>query len=162
MKNLIPMIDFVLEQSEIGFEIQILSHQNKNRADRFSKLVKYANFLKQPLKLEMFIPCDEDGNILEEPMNYKYWVKKSIGIPYILDLRQYEIYQKAKEKVLFEGFVATITNNEIFIKSDKNNLIFDIENNQFYYKKTHYWQPVKLIEDLIPYNLEIKNEIFLF
>ena len=66
MKNLIPITDFVLEQSEIGFEVQSLSHQNKNRADRFSKLIKYAKFLKQPLKLEMFVPCDEDGHFIDE------------------------------------------------------------------------------------------------
>ena len=31
----------------------------------------YDDFLEQPLKLEMFVPCDEEGDILEEPTNYE-------------------------------------------------------------------------------------------
>ena len=58
---LIPMTDFVLEQ---------LNEQNsrtKPMREVFNSLEKYAKFLKQPLKLEMFVPCDEEGNVLEEP-----------------------------------------------------------------------------------------------
>ena len=29
-------------------------------------IYNYANFLNQPLKLEMFVPCDEDGNVLAQ------------------------------------------------------------------------------------------------
>jgi|GEM_PF-4931357 len=56
--------------------------------------VNYANFLNQPLKLEMFVPC-VDG----EPFNYsKHGLKEDFEI--------------AKEKVLFEG----IPMNEIDIQ----------------------------------------------
>ena len=67
--KLIKMSDFVLEKN-------ILDEKE------IKQIINYANFLKQNLKLEMFVPCDDDGNILEE----------------------INIYEKAKEKVLFKGF----------------------------------------------------------
>ena len=90
---LIPMTDFVLEQ---------LNEQNsrtKPMREVFNSLEKYATFLKQPLKLEMFVPCDDDGNILENPDEtiYKEKDKECYGWDMI-------DYEKAKEKVLFEGF----------------------------------------------------------
>jgi hypothetical protein len=65
--------------------------------EKLNALARHANFLKQPLKLEMFVPCDEEGNILEEPLAYNF---KSVEL-----FTNYNIkYQKAKEKVLFEEF----------------------------------------------------------
>ena len=91
---LIPMTDFVLEQ---------LNEQNsrtKPMREVFNSLEKYAKFLKQPLKLEMFVPCDEDGDILEEPEDYEQ------RLPNMMTEYNDEIYRykQAKEKVLFEGF----------------------------------------------------------
>jgi hypothetical protein len=74
MKNLISMTDFVLKQ--------IKSKSNY----KIEKIDNYANFLKQPLELWMFIPCDLiQGKIviLNEENNH---------------------YQQAKERCLFEGF----------------------------------------------------------
>ena len=50
----------------------------------------YSKFLKQPLELWMFVPCDDNGNVLKEPIindSIKIWT-----------------YQQAKERCLFEGF----------------------------------------------------------
>lgn len=88
------MVDFVLESTE-----QKLFKYNT------IQIRDYANFLKQPLKLEMFVPCDEDGNVLEYPIDIYY--KPDFGCQkypkecYEEDLMKYE---QAKEKVLFEGF----------------------------------------------------------
>ena len=57
---LVPMTDFVLEQ---------LNEQNsrtKPMREVFNSLEKYAKFLKQPLKLEMFVPLDDKGRICHE------------------------------------------------------------------------------------------------
>ena len=55
--KLISMTDYVL-----------LQHAESSNQNEFEdKCFKYATFLKQPLKLEMFVPCDEDGNVLEKP-----------------------------------------------------------------------------------------------
>ena len=95
---LIPMTDFVLEQ---------LNEQNsrtKPMREVFNSLEKYAKFLKQPLKLEMFVPCDEDGNVLEEPKIEEEYVDEHTT--QIFAQYQYDL-DKAKEKVLFEGFEIT-------------------------------------------------------
>lgn len=81
IKTLIPMVDFVqldeVQQSNFYYPLT----QN------------YAKFLKQPLELWMFIPCDEEGNVLEKPnplVDVNNRLKKQ--------------YQQAKDRVLFEGF----------------------------------------------------------
>ena len=58
---------------------------------------KYANFLNLNLKTEMFVPCDDEGNVLDEP--------DSIGVvnDFYYPRALYQ-YQQAKEKVLFDGF----------------------------------------------------------
>lgn len=87
---LIPMTDFVLKQNyTTTLDISQIDFYDKE-LKILSTIRNYAELLKQPLKLEMFVPCDEDGNVLGEPQSA--W---SDGI---------EQWEKAKEKVLFEGF----------------------------------------------------------
>src|SRR5690606_1777432 len=103
--KLISMTDFVL----------LISKQTTNEGNllvrNFNKIKNYANFLKQPLKLEMFVPCDEDGSILEHPIyttNHSdecYCKGCEEETKRCSDLQ--DQYQKAKEKVFFEGFVYT-------------------------------------------------------
>lgn len=93
--KLISMTDFVSNYTETGC---LLKEINKIR--------NYASFLKQPLKLEMFVPCDEDGNVLEEPKHiseteFKMFEEGGLYKAYSENLSKYE---QAKEKVLFEGF----------------------------------------------------------
>ena len=103
MKKLISMTDFVLETlNPLNFgSIEVKS------------IINYAKFLKQPLKKGMFVPCDDDDNILKKPNKYTS------------NLQINDEYEKAKEKVLFEGF--EWNSNEC----------------------------METIEDLIPYNLEL-------
>lgn len=93
MKTLISMTDFILEQSKILNSIykqaSSSSQIHKSRIDYIFTTQNYANFLKQPLTLGMFIPVDDDGSVVSNvvtDINY-------FGI---------HIYEKAKEKVLFE------------------------------------------------------------
>jgi len=109
---LIPMTDFVLrEQKNIMW-------------DSFNKVVRYANFLKQPLTLGMFIPCDEDGNILKEPK----FVSPE-GVKWEDYVKQFE---QAKERVLFEGFEVTKEEGVFYIQKN------DIE--LWYNKKADMWE----------------------
>ena len=67
----------------------------------------YDNFLSQPLELWMFVPCDENDNVLEEPKedNSKYWNKGVDGeFNHNKFIDEKIQYLQAKERVLFEGF----------------------------------------------------------
>lgn len=84
--KLISMTDFVFE---IGNKDETTHREN------LVHIYNYAIFLKQPLKLEMFVPCDENGNILED-------VTGQGMIPYYVE--KVHRFLTAKEKVLFDGF----------------------------------------------------------
>ena len=86
--RLISMTDFILSMVDKKTALEIAN-----------KSVLYARFLKQPLKLERFIPCDEEGDILEEPTNYE---KRLLNMMTEYNDEVYTYYQ-AKGKVLFEG-----------------------------------------------------------
>ena len=68
---------------------------------------KFDAFLKQPLKLEMFIPCDNEGNVIKPPTE-KDKIDLGGGFATIEERQELEDwendYQKAQEKVLFKGF----------------------------------------------------------
>ena len=99
--RLISMTDFVLnqKQSESFNEKTFINEALIS----LEKIRNYANFLRQPLKLEMLIPCDEDGDILDEPEDYE------VRLPNMMTEYNDEVYRykQAKEKVLFEGFKIT-------------------------------------------------------
>ena len=87
-----------------------------NAATQIQMLHRYIDFLKQPLQLGFFVPCDEDGNVLCEPDEYQEFLK--IGQQGIM-CWGYNIYNqclnfhKAKERVLFKGFEWDFENETI-------------------------------------------------
>ena len=88
--RLIGMSDFVLEQNYDG-------NSTQKYLNELQLIHNYANFLKQPLKLEMFVTCDDEGNVLEEPLRehfYEIWDYKN----------ELHFYNEARNKVLFYGF----------------------------------------------------------
>ncbi|WP_027378984.1 hypothetical protein [Chryseobacterium daeguense] len=97
--KLIPMTTFVIE-----------FYSNEGYADlqTLNLLNNYANFLKKPLILGMFIPVDSNGNILKEPKNYKAWKSLKHNAKNTnsenVTFEEYKIYQKAERNCLFEGF----------------------------------------------------------
>ena len=96
--KLISMTSFVLENAK----------QPYVEGTKYKDLVNYAKFLKQPLKIEMFVPCNNEGSVLEHPIyttNHSdecYCKECEEETKRCSDLQGQ--YQKAKEKVLFEGF----------------------------------------------------------
>lgn len=103
--KLISMIDFVLEQEKYwNYETTGLENSIRKYKDCVLQINNYAKFLKQPLKLEMFVPCDENGNLLEEIM-FSEQVHIYLNYQEKQDyVKRCDVYKKAKEKVLFEGF----------------------------------------------------------
>src|SRR5690554_277878 len=102
MKKLINMTDYVLESvkniNEVGVAFTLIA------------IEKYANFLKTPLELGMFVPCEEDGNVLEEPSSNdkKYHPENNGVFRFVTEAYNYDVkkYNQAKENVIFEIFEA--------------------------------------------------------
>jgi hypothetical protein len=123
--KLISMTDFVLEQDT-----------NWSYKNTIVSIRDYANFLKQPLELWMFVPCDSDGNVLDEPkgtdLNDSFF---AMQVDYNLETK----YQQAKERCLFEGFEVdsekTVNWNGIYIEQDSFNKI-NIEGLEYYCSST--------------------------
>lgn len=91
------MTDFVLEQEKLN---------QKNTSRLACLCANYAQFLKQPLTLGMFVPCDEDGNVWKFPPTQEEWEwceKDSTEAEQSFKQKEF-YYQQAKERVLFEGF----------------------------------------------------------
>ena len=123
MKNLISNTEF----GKLLLTKHLSDKQVRDIRDNFD------SFLSQSLELWMFVPCDEDGNVLEEP--------DSIGVGnYFYYEKALDQYQQAKERCLFEG------------------LQFDYETATVYYGiglVIYMLGASKTIEDLVKYNLEL-------
>jgi hypothetical protein len=128
--RLINMTDFVLQESKGGQQVNSITSQLYHDLRRIKK---YANFLKQPLKLEMFVPVDEDGNVLECPIYNTEHSDSCYCNSCEKETKRYdELYKKytqAKEKVLFEGFEIYKHTKDCIIKD--NEIIFEWMENRF-------------------------------
>lgn len=90
--KLMSMVDFVLYYKD----------KCKDMVDYIDVIENYAEFLKQPLTLDMFVPINEKGKVLEEPNIKNHFLSKvAFRSSYT---RASKEYQQAKERVLFEGF----------------------------------------------------------
>lgn len=116
--ELISMTDFVLKQESECIPVKL--------AETINPIFHYAHFLKQPLRLSMFVPCDDEGNILIEPAkdNFSFYTHKNLSVQ--------EEFKEAKEKVLFNVSKEYVESN-----------IYD--DNSFFYG-------LETIEDLITGN----------
>jgi len=102
--KLISMVDFVLKQWE---QLDNVPKQPET-VDCILRMVRYAQFLKKPLTLGMFVPCDLEGNVLEEPTP-KMWEHYNSYLMNLVDftadnyiVSQVEKWKQAKERVLFK------------------------------------------------------------
>ena len=150
MQKLISMTDYVLERSDKSILQYTVTEIFKNGAKITNEIFEYARFLKTPLNISMFIPCDKTGNVLNEVKEFD----NSVGSDenYNRALRNYKI---AKENVLFKGFSIKERNcNSSFFKYIENGFIAVY----YFNEKLQKFEPntdFKTIEDLITYNLEI-------
>ena len=101
------MTDFVLEQTKkYDFVPQSQIIESRLSAKFINDCISYAKFLKQPLELWMFVPCGDDGDILEnpscntscDPSDFSEDGKCGKNGCYA----QEKNYQKAKERCLFD------------------------------------------------------------
>lgn len=96
--TLIPMIDFVSQ-------IQDYVHESRNYERGCKLIFNYLNFLKEPIKLWMFLPCDENDEIMLMPGSG----------PIYTHSKEYEIkWRESNDKCLFTGFFDNGTGNAIY------------------------------------------------
>ncbi len=134
MIKLIPMTDFVLQRAEKSILPLTVQETFKDGAKITNEIFSYAYFLNKRLELNMFVPCDKDGNILEKPKKYNNWINYNysgtdIGFE---DEKLCRQYQKAELKVLFKGFNFKGEINDVFVlKNCDFNLLFSIKSKFF-------------------------------
>lgn len=107
----------------------------------------YANFLSQPLEIWMFVPCDEDGNVLEDP-----------GLMPSYELNK---YREAKDRVLFEGFTIEKQKKDEILFIDKNGYLFSYMtiSKTFYFHNDDEIMLLEKIEDLVDLKLKITADL---
>lgn len=158
MENLISSSEYTIQQFDLLFTDKISSYTFIDR------VIKYSKFLKKSIEKNMFVPCDESNNILEEPKNYNEWVKKSLNTKYDLDLSKYEEYQKAKQRVLFDGwefFQNSLSGAETGVRNEvvfDDNVIYFYEDRpaMFVSADLTFRTPISTIEDLLKTSLDLK------
>ena len=107
--KLIPMTDFVLQ-----YKSDVSTNNEDKIMDAAYAMIGYANFLKQPLTLSMFVPVDGDGDIIDEPNDLTKDLAEGghLASTWVIDA-----YNEAKSKVLFEGFKYGECDEGAFIES---------------------------------------------
>lgn len=156
-RKLVSTTDFVLEQKEHMKEVGNLSFfEIQTKINEFyDKVVHHVTQMKRVLEKGMFVPCDDEGDVLEEPKESNYNLGDIHAGYFKLDVDK---YQQAKERVLFEDFYSTdentVSNGEIEITfGELRSLIIHGDNGYGGITKEKMF-----IEDLVDYNLTIIDE----
>ena len=151
------MTDFVLEREDTStFDTSQIDWYDLEQV-KLDEIRNYARFLKQPLQLGFFVPCDEDGNLWEFPPTNEEWEwaqKDSADAEQSYKMKQF-YYEKAKERILFKGF-HSIGENEIELLNSDNWMSFSQKTIKFTDEFGHEIE-VYRIEDLIELNLELTD-----
>ena len=152
MRKLQSMVDYVLEQPKTitSTFVDLIKVKNSH-----IKIINYANFLSMPLTLSMFVPVDEDGNVLEQPkiIEISRFQKPNKSFEsFQLD------YQKTLDNVLFEGFELIKTYGDYASIQKEGVEIFWYNSNsnigENKWKRCRNFEYSK-IEDLVKYNLTL-------
>lgn len=155
--RLISMTDFVLE-TERNYPCSDFNDYHETNEKVLHSIINYAIFLKQQLTLGMFVPCDEDENILEEPKNFSVDFENEFNTVHrnkvcLAWYNECKQYQKATKKVLFEGFkIYDYKLNVFFYLGRKKTLSYDKKRKDFI---TIGFLP-ETVEDLLSFSKEIE------
>ena len=122
--KLIPMTEQIFKLDIVNAkEFELKKTCDRLMAEKFVKCVNYANFLKKPLELGMFVPCDLEGNVLEEPKMYNLPTEAASVMSkenYKSCVKEYRKYQEAKERVLLNINLEGLDGIKHHIKQGRN------------------------------------------
>lgn len=128
--------------SNTNFGIYLKTLEISNSCYKMLRM-NFDSFVSKKLKLGMFVPCDEEGNVLKEPdMCFRHDEKLS------------KEYQQAKERCLFEGFRVEEHEKESFSIRCENNIL----NVMWNFSDKRGWftaRGISTIEDLVKYDLTL-------
>jgi hypothetical protein len=163
MKNLISSTDNNIQQFELLFR-DIIS-----RDIFIDRVITYSKFLKKPIEKNMFVPCDELNNILEEPTSCD---KSCSPIDFCeggkCDIegcyRERGRYEQAKERVLFNGwgfFKNSLSGAETGVRNEvvfNDNVIYFFDDKPAVFVSADFLfkTPINTIEDLLKTGLDLK------
>ena len=138
--KLISMTNYVLGKNK-----KYLKGDLSLASDCLDAITYYANFLKKPIELWMFIPC---------------YLRDGIWMPYTKDTLLHTVelfneFEQAKERVLFDGFHSIGGRDVEMINSD-NWICF--EDNEIMFEN-EFGQEIRLyvIEDLLELDFKLTN-----
>ena len=104
MENIKQLLEQLGFEDDNGIYLPTLSEFVKANFKRYDRVKigrteivndfwQYAKFITQPLTKGMFLPCDEEGNVLEFKISQ---------YPNIENYEKHKIYKQALERVLFD------------------------------------------------------------
>ena len=143
--KLISMTDFVLDR-----------YETTSNPTFFKETVHdYANFLKQPLTLGMFVPCFSDGSFFSEPEMRQVMVCfDTQDLQY--DKQEVADYKIALLKVMFSDFtIIEIVENEYIHISNGTLSLFFHNSNEIESNTNNYNGWVSIVEDFINSNYHL-------
>ena len=151
--------DYGKKLKESILKTELIFEEEFSFENYFEKRNNFDNFLSMPLEKWMFIPCDSDGNILEEPYYFKDFLFNYFDNISEFDKIKCEKFQQAKANVIFEGFEYDRSEEGLtYLKKSNVSIIFDEENKTVMYVDDFVTENIETIEDLIRYKPTITPE----
>ena len=128
---------------------EIQNHINET----YTLFFKYCNFLKQPLQLGFFVPCDENGNVLEPLKGCCLGLDCGcMGMPVnVGSTEEMNEVLEAESKVLFKGFEIRDKGNFYFVERKESTLFRRVlnKNTKSTIEDLLIWGNVELAETAI-------------
>lgn len=135
----------------------VLSHSKPDYVEEdgfqngYTEIYKYAEFLDKKVSVDMFVSCDINGGILQEPSFHEPKNENEIGSYQEL----IDEYENGKENILFNGFSFLNNYPDFWLKSDNSEIriYWDLEDLKWRFAEKDY-----TINDLIQHNLELTKK----
>lgn len=116
------------------FKDYLMWETTTNNNEMLAMIIKYIDLLEQPLKLGMFVPCDDSEEVLHKPKECDklHYETESCNC----DLEYIKKFQQAKKRVLFAGFELcggrAVENKELGLLIMLDSMQFMIESHSGY------------------------------
>jgi len=139
----------------------------KFEAVKWDMHMKRVRFGKKPLAVWQFVPCGEDGNVLEEPERWNDYLEFPESFDGNKEWYEFYAYEQAKERCLFEGFeivkdkYKSCQREFIYLPNTKiqvwRKITFHTGEIQTFF--FDYYEQFRTIEDLVKYNLQLTKTV---